>query len=608
MPLGARIERIEHLLEKLAQHAGAQLSPFDANLNVGGEAETSDYDAAAADESQDPKMGERSVIRLEDPEVCDDMKPTIYQNSIFSSLLSPPNLARMSERTGDPNFGKNFTNAVQSCFRRRNEQLNMLLMQCHTGPTLLDPAIEQICMQLHSQSPSDFLRALVRPDEWDEMKMQTPTAYAISKPSLIVLLLAHLSSVTHIHGFSQEFIRQQRIVAFTQATRAWSVSGLTHPTACLFRALVLYALAAAIFNPSPQTYHAVAIAQRVGQHMGLHRAEVYEDMDPASRHRTLEVWWILHSYDFCLSMMGGHPPGLRSFEISTPLPNPLWPDNSDLFMLSYSSKLAFIYDKLYERVFSVSAVKKPSQLIINDIHILNEELENWHQSLPKDIGLYTSDDGCNAHFPLPFYFASLANHVIKMYYLLKIQLFATPAFMPSFFREAGHSGTSELATSATDIATTSARSLMELALKDGRKDKPEPPLSGFCLVTANKVLFLNSLKYPLGEFFDRDVEMIKSLFKVKNHELVCQSDIIWSLELEALEKVRNRFVVGQSQGVGPRDLPAASTQIGPTHLMPVAKLETGNSPFEVIPWSDPTVDLFPEFAAAEVSGETCIIS
>lgn len=611
-PLGARIDRIEQLLVRLAQHAGAQLSPSDPLQNhEGGEQFSSDEDTSPQEMNQGPAYGppqeDIPILRLENPSVDDDMKPTIYQHNIFSSMMSPPNLARMSDRIGDPSFAKKFTGAIQKVFQSRDEELNKLMLKCHSGPSQIDPAVENVCLQMHHESDSDFINTLVRPDEWSEMLEQNPTAYAIARPSLIMVLLALMLNKGHLHQFSDTYIREQIVFAFTQATRAWSVSGLAHPTSCLFRALVVYAIGSVIFSPTPQTYYAIAIALRIGQHMGLNRAEVYEDMAPSSRRRTLDAWWILYTYDSSLAIIGGHPPGMRSSEISAPLPGPDLPASSDLHFLQYEARLSFIYDKLYERIFSVTATKRSSQQIITDIRALNEDLDKWHETIPASLIVSSSErpvhsNNSNSH--IMDLSMNLKSHMEMLYHILKIQMYATPAFMPSFFKVPGSSGTDTLSKESNMIATTAARSLMKLDFEQNREYKPTSFLSCYSLIAADMVLFLNSLKYPLGEHFLQDFEMIRTMSLVRDPNLAsCSNNAIWGLELEAMLKVRERFL-----GANPHQVQTPES-VGKSndHLMVNRGLDALNSPFEFIPWVDPAIDLFPEVAAAEVTGENCNI-
>ena len=381
---------------------------------------------------------------------------------------------------------------------------------------MLDVDIQQFCKRQYHAFDSDLLYYIVTPEESDHTFGDTGNNSEISailKPSIVLLVLSHIRFTGNNHGFPEDLLQNQMTIAFMHATKAWSLSGLLPCNPNLFRSLVLYASATLLFTPLSQDIQALAVAYTVGQQLGLNDAEYCQSRNQSGWLREGVVWNILRALDSMVSLSALQPPGIRTYENSAPLTNTNWKSNSDLRIQSYQLRLDDIYKKCYDRVFSRKALKKTHREIFESILQLNDELDAWRSQLPAGMA-HPSANGrfypsTSSDLPLSPTASLILLALNMLFFALKIQLHALPAFVKSFLRDVSDDTLLMKASTSPNIVSEASRSILSLFESTEVSFRClQLPLQQFCVCTAHQALFMYCTMFPRNQNLQEDIKLL----------------------------------------------------------------------------------------------------
>ena len=498
-------------------------------------------------------------------------------------LTTAPNLQSIARRIGQPDMAPEIIASVRASYKAHENQKKALFMKQSAEHSVLDVDIQQFCKRQYHEFDSDLLYYIVTPEESDHAFGDTGNNSEISaivKPSIVLLVLSHIRFIGNNHGFTEELLQQQMTIAFMHATKAWSLAGLLPCNPNLFRSLVLYAFATLLFTPLSQDIQALAVAYTTGQQLGLNDAEYCQGHNQSGWQREGVVWNILRTFDNMVSLSASQPPGIRTYENSVPLANINGGSNSDLLIQSYQLQLSEIYEKCYDRVFSRKALKKTHREIFENILQLNDELDAWRSQLPAGMA-HPSDNGLfylstSSTLPLSPISTLILLVLNMLFFALKIQLHALPAFVKSFLRGVSDDMLRMKASISPNIASEAARDIFRLALST-KKALKHLPLYQFCVITAHQVLSLYCMMFPGNDSFYRDLSLLLDGPQARG-----TTPIVFDETFETVNEILSRFREDVLQQGHSSD--GGNTTI--THPMGNSLLAEGQPPSNLAPWFD----------------------
>ncbi|KAM0344766.1 hypothetical protein ACHAPU_007139 [Fusarium lateritium] len=132
-----------------------------------------------------------------------------------------------------------------------------------------------------------------------------------------------------------------------------------------------------------QAWRFIGTAARSCMEMGLHQATTYDTMfqDPVERGRAIDLFWCIHTLDRRLSLGAGLPCLMQSNDLD---PNMPMPGNEHQFLKAVvthdiiSEKARVTLSKAGGISFGASA---------DDIDMLHDSIERWHNNVPAEIKL-----------------------------------------------------------------------------------------------------------------------------------------------------------------------------------------------------------------------------
>ena len=508
--------------------------------------ESSQNNSGRNEQSQDLR-----ILDLNLAESYRDTVPRMYNHSILAMLTTAPNLQSIGRRIGQPDMAQEIIASVRASYKAHENQKKALFMKQSAEHSVLDVDIQQFCKRQYHEFDSDLLYYIVTPEESDHAFGDTGNNSEISaivKPSIVLLVLSHIRFIGNNHGFTEELLQQQMTIAFMHATKAWSLAGLLPCNPNLFRSLVLYAFATLLFTPLSQDIQALAVAYTTGQQLGLNDAEYCQGHNQSGWQREGVVWNILRTFDNMVSLSASQPPGIRTYENSVPLANINGGSNSDLLIQSYQLQLSEIYEKCYDRVFSRKALKKTHREIFENILQLNDELDAWRSQLPAGMA-HPSDNGLfylstSSTLPLSPISTLILLVLNMLFFALKIQLHALPAFVKSFLRGVSDDMLRMKASISPNIASEAARSILSLFESTEVSFRClQLPLYQFCVCTAHQALFMYCTMFPRNQHLQED---IKKLIKWSDIMIGDSPTISYGI-FQTVKKILSEFQKNLSQ-------------------------------------------------------------
>lgn len=589
----ARLQRLEKLVHEMMQKDDGPAphvddNPLEENWLI--EAESNRGPTIEKQQACDVRTFE--VGYLEDPER--NTGPAVYSHSILANLTTMPNLQLIGDKIGQPEMAQEVMMAIRQAQKIHEDQKMALFMQHDAAASELDIELALHCKREFRRLGYDVIFAILTPEECDRAFEDKRGLSVIVKHSVVLLVICQMLFLGETSVFSDEFLKQQQVIAFMIATRYWSFSGLLPHNETLFRSLVLYAVVTLLFTPLSQDVRALAVAHSAGQQLGLNDPRFVANSECA-RSRDALVWCILQEIDSIMSLSASEPPGLRVYEISPILLKTYGSVNSDLQILVHQSKLCRIHRKCYETVFSGRVLEKPHRVIFEDILRLDAELESWKSQLPLGLAHATERGeyilGSSPSVPLSRVASFFMLQLHMFFFALKAQLHALPALANSFLKDVDDEILLTKATASSSIASDAARNILRLSLSPRKIFSfCESPLYQFCLITAHEMLFFHTLMIPFDTHFEGDIDLIfASSATIRNYST--RFDGVLIAQTEILSRFREKLRC--HSGV----LPIASERLSSDSLM-----SDGQARFDFVPWVDLEASVYDQSSI-----ESCVI-
>ncbi|OIW29907.1 fungal-specific transcription factor [Coniochaeta ligniaria NRRL 30616] len=146
-------------------------------------------------------------------------------------------------------------------------------------------------------------------------------------------------------------------------------------------------------NPQP-TFLLIAAAIRLSHSIGLHKRGTGFNLNPVEIEQRKRVFWIAYMLDKDLCLRSGRPPAQDDDDMNVDLPEadpvdnigniPLADGKGKMNLFRLMCEFAVIESKVYKKLYSTKAVKQSDGELLNTIGELDEELENWKDSIPID--------------------------------------------------------------------------------------------------------------------------------------------------------------------------------------------------------------------------------
>ena len=157
-------------------------------------------------------------------------------------------------------------------------------------------------------------------------------------------------------------------------------------------------LAMALFmqgTPNPQpTSHLSAAAIRLAHSIGLHKRGTGFNLNPIEIEQRKRVFWIAYLIDKDLSLRSGRPPAQPDDDMNVELPEanpddnigniPLADGKGKMNLFRAMCELTVIESNVYRRLYSTTAMKQSPGELLNSIGELDQQLEDWKDSIPID--------------------------------------------------------------------------------------------------------------------------------------------------------------------------------------------------------------------------------
>ncbi|TVY15369.1 Fusaridione A cluster transcription factor fsdR [Lachnellula arida] len=146
-------------------------------------------------------------------------------------------------------------------------------------------------------------------------------------------------------------------------------------------------------NPQP-TFFLVAAAIRLSHSIGLHKRGSGFNLNPVEIEQRKRVFWIAYIVDKDICLRSGRPPAQDDDDMNVELPSadpednigniPLADGKGKLNLFRLMAEFATIESKVYKQLYSTKAAKQSDGELLNTIGDLDQQLEEWKDSIPID--------------------------------------------------------------------------------------------------------------------------------------------------------------------------------------------------------------------------------
>jgi len=146
-------------------------------------------------------------------------------------------------------------------------------------------------------------------------------------------------------------------------------------------------------NPQP-SFLLIATAIRLSHSIGLHKKGTGFNLNPIEIEQRKRVFWIAYMLDKDLCLRSGRPPAQDDDDMNVDLPDgdpedgigniPLADGKGKMNLFRAMVELAIVESKVYKRLYATKATKQSDGELLNTIGELDQELEDWKDSIPID--------------------------------------------------------------------------------------------------------------------------------------------------------------------------------------------------------------------------------
>lgn len=146
-------------------------------------------------------------------------------------------------------------------------------------------------------------------------------------------------------------------------------------------------------NPQP-SFVLVAAAIRLSHNIGLHKRVTGFNLNPIEVEQRKRVFWIAYMLDKDLCLRSGRPPAQDDDDMTVELPDadpadnigniPLADSKCKMNLFRTMCEFSVIESKVYNRLYSTKASKQSDGELLNAIGELDQELEEWKDSIPVE--------------------------------------------------------------------------------------------------------------------------------------------------------------------------------------------------------------------------------
>ncbi|KAK0728293.1 fungal-specific transcription factor domain-containing protein [Lasiosphaeria miniovina] len=146
-------------------------------------------------------------------------------------------------------------------------------------------------------------------------------------------------------------------------------------------------------NPQP-SFLLIATAIRLSHSIGLHKRVTGFNLNPVEIEQRKRVFWIAYMLDKDLCLRSGRPPAQHDDDMNVSLPDadpvdnigniPLADGKGKMNLFRVMCELAMVEGKVYNKLYSTKATKQSDGELLNTIGELDQELEDWKDSIPID--------------------------------------------------------------------------------------------------------------------------------------------------------------------------------------------------------------------------------
>lgn len=146
-------------------------------------------------------------------------------------------------------------------------------------------------------------------------------------------------------------------------------------------------------NPQP-SFFLVAAAIRLSHSIGLHKRGSGFNLNPIEIEQRKRVFWIAYMLDKDICLRSGRPPVQDDDDMNVELPSadpednigniPLADGKGKVNLFRLMCEFATIESKVYKQLYSTKAAKQSDGELLNTIGELDQQLEEWKDSIPPD--------------------------------------------------------------------------------------------------------------------------------------------------------------------------------------------------------------------------------
>ncbi|KAK5663112.1 hypothetical protein OQA88_6529 [Cercophora sp. LCS_1] len=146
-------------------------------------------------------------------------------------------------------------------------------------------------------------------------------------------------------------------------------------------------------NPQP-SFLLIATAIRLSHNIGLHKRGTGFNLNPIEIEQRKRVFWIAYMLDKDLCLRSGRPPAQDDDDMNVELPDadpadgigniPLADGKGKMNLFRVMCELSIIESKVYRRLYSTKAARQADGELLNTIGELDQELDDWKDSIPID--------------------------------------------------------------------------------------------------------------------------------------------------------------------------------------------------------------------------------
>ncbi|KAK0720446.1 fungal-specific transcription factor domain-containing protein [Lasiosphaeris hirsuta] len=146
-------------------------------------------------------------------------------------------------------------------------------------------------------------------------------------------------------------------------------------------------------NPQP-SFLLISTAIRLSHSIGLHKRGTGFNLNPIEMEQRKRVFWIAYMLDKDLCLRSGRPMAQDDDDMNVDLPDadpadgigniPLADGKGKMNLFRVMCELALVESKVYKKLYSTKATKQADGELLNTIGELDQELEDWKDSIPID--------------------------------------------------------------------------------------------------------------------------------------------------------------------------------------------------------------------------------